>query len=142
MKVIVLLNTLFAGAVLLTVLACADGSNSHSSGEINQINIPAGSTETSVSGELENFQSEKVFTIAMEAEQTLSVNQIMSNDDLKYITLNISDPNGQDVSDMDASCNNRKVVPMTITGNYTIRVAECMKADPWAGVFTLKIMIE
>jgi hypothetical protein len=43
---------------------------------------------------------------------------------------------------MDASCNNRKSITPTISGDYTLKVFQCKKADEWNGGFRFKITVK
>ncbi len=72
--------------------------------------------------------------------QTLQVEQL--NPGNQRVTLGITAPNGEDASDMDLSCNNKKTVNPTLAGDYSISVHECMKADEWKGNFKLKITVK
>lgn len=58
--------------------------------------------------------------------------------DARPVTLTITDPTGADATDMDASCNNRKVVENTSAGNYRVSVVERRKADAWRGGYKLR----
>lgn len=92
-----------------------------------------------VVGKLRGFHSEKVYVLRVRAGQQLSTSQL--GEGSHPVTVTLTDPHGNDASDMDASCNNRKLVSPTLPGDYTIKVVECMKAAPWRGTFRLKIKV-
>jgi hypothetical protein len=62
-------------------------------------------------------------------------------DSPRRITIFVKDPNGNDIGDSDASCNNRREISPTEAGDYTIEVVECRKADPWRGRFTFRVAV-
>jgi hypothetical protein len=104
-----------------------------------RITFRPGATSTTVTGRLTGFRSVRNYVIRVRRGQTLRVEQI--REDSRRTTITISDPDGEDASDMDASCNNQKRVDPTKKGDYRINVRECIKADPWRGTFTLRIRV-
>ena len=92
-----------------------------------------GATKAVVSGTFSGYQSKAEYVIKLRAGQTFK----LSSD--RYITLSIADPNGEDATDSDASCNGRKTIAPTIAGDYKITVVECRKADAWRGKYKLFI---
>lgn len=107
-----------------------------------RIDFKKGATSAIAKGALKNYDDEKTFVIELKARQTLRTEQIKEDDSLKYITVGITDPQGNPVGDSDASCNNRKEIKPTVAGDYKIRVFECRKADAWQGEFQLKVSAE
>lgn len=104
-----------------------------------RIKFARGATSVKVTGKLANFESEQRYVIEVGKGQSMSIEQVNPAD--KRVTLGITAPNGEDASDMDLSCNNKKTVSPTQAGDYTITVHECMKADPWKGSYTLKVTV-
>ena len=104
-----------------------------------RIRFARGAVRANVSGALAGFKSTRVYVIRVRAGQTIRTEQIGGRS--RPITISIKDPNGNDVSDSDASCNNRKEVSPTEAGDYTIEVVECRKADPWRGRFTFRVTV-
>lgn len=107
-----------------------------------RVKFRKGTVSKIVSANLNGFKSTKVFVIRVRAGQTLKVEQIKSDSSTHYVTVAIKSPSGEDVTDSDASCNNRKEVTPTESGDYVITVSECMKADEWRGSFRLKFWVE
>jgi hypothetical protein len=107
-----------------------------------RITFKRGAKQAVVNGNLYSYRSRKVFVIRVRRGQTLSIEQIKGDRSNRYITVSITAPNGEDVTDSDASCNNRKRVSPTRAGDYRIEVYECRKADPWRGSFKLKVRVE
>ncbi|MEP6901484.1 MAG: hypothetical protein ABJA66_07015 [Actinomycetota bacterium] len=107
-----------------------------------RITFKKGAKQLIVSGSLNSYRSKKVFVIRVRRGQTLKTEQSKSDLSSHYITVYIKAPNGADVDDSDASCNNRKEVTPTGAGDYRIEVFECQKADAWRGSFKLKIRVE
>jgi hypothetical protein len=95
-----------------------------------------------VTGNLTGYKSRRVFVIRVRRGQTLRVEQLKSGTSNRFTTLSIKAPNGADVTDSDASCNNRKRVSPTRAGDYRIEVVECQKADAWRGSFRLKLRVD
>jgi hypothetical protein len=103
-----------------------------------RVNFAPGATSAVVTGQLNGFNSRRVFLIRVRRGQRLRVEQIGS---AHPVSTTLEDPAGEDVSDMDASCNSHKDVSPTRRGDYTLTVGECRKADPWRGKFRLRIRI-
>lgn len=95
-----------------------------------------GATRAIVSGYFTGYKSKAEYVIRVRGGQTLSI------DSNRYITLAISDPNGEDATDYDASCNGRKSISPTARGDYRITVVECRKADPWRGKYNLNLTVK
>jgi hypothetical protein len=103
-----------------------------------RIRFSHGATRADVSGTLRNYRDKRNFVIKVRAGQTLRTEQIGS---AHPITLYISGPHGEDVGDSDASCNNRREISPTVTGDYQITVVECQKADAWRGSFRFRVTV-
>lgn len=104
-----------------------------------RISFARGATSAVVSGKLKGFQDKAVYVIKLKAGQTFSTEQIKSEASTQYITLSITDPSGEQVGDMDASCNNRFEIKPTVAGDYKIEVVQCQKADEWKGSFKFRV---
>ncbi len=107
-----------------------------------RITFKRGAKQAVATGKLYGYKGKKVFVIRVRRGQTLTTEQIRSVSSNRYITVSITAPNGEDVTDSDASCNNRKEITPTAAGDYRIEVYECMKADAWRGSFRLKVQVE
>lgn len=105
-----------------------------------RIKFPRNATSTVVTGKLNGFKEELNYVIEVGKGQTMTVEQV--NPANKRVTVWITAPNGEDASDADLSCNSQKKVSSTLKGDYTLKVSECMKADPWKGEFKLKITVK
>lgn len=103
-----------------------------------RIRFARGATSAVVTGQMNGFNSKRVYLIRVRAGQRLRIEQIGSS---HAVTTSLEGPDGEDVSDMDASCNSRKDFSPTARGDYKITVVECMKADPWRGKFRLRIRV-
>jgi hypothetical protein len=104
-----------------------------------RIRFARGAVRTDVSGTLNGFRSKRTYVIRVRSGQTLRTQQVGGS--RRPITISVRDPRGNDVSDADASCNNRKEISPTEAGDYTIEVFECQKADPWRGRFTFRVTV-
>ena len=102
-----------------------------------RIKFARGAVSANETGRLTGFDDSKTYVIKVRAGQTLRTQQTGRN----YITISIKDPNGEDVTDSDASCNNRKEVKPTLSGDYLLTVVECQKADKWRGTFRFRITV-
>jgi hypothetical protein len=122
---------ILAAASFLIVLTYAASAQT-------RVTFARGATSKIVAGQMSGFRSERVYLIRVRPGQTLRVAQI---DRSKPVTVTIEDPNGEDVSDMDASCNNRKSVSPTIRGDYRVTVVECRKADAWRGTYRIRFSV-
>ncbi len=127
--------------LLIAVILSAFAVESFAQNAI-RVRFRKGAFSKIVLGTLNGYQGKKVYVIRVRAGQTLKVEQIKSDASTRYVTLSIKSPSGEDVSDMDASCNNRKEVTPTESGDYVITVVECQKADAWRGRFKLKFTAE
>lgn len=102
-----------------------------------RIRFSRGVVSATVSGRLTGFESQRVYVIRVRGGQTLTTKQISG----RPISIFITGPDGQEAGDMDASCHsNREITPM-IAGDYTLRVVECQKADPWRGRFRFRVTV-
>jgi hypothetical protein len=107
-----------------------------------RISFEQGARTAVVTGSLAGYNSRRVFVIRVRRGQTLRVEQLKSETSARYATLSIKAPNGADVTDSDASCNNRKRISPTRAGDYRIEVYECRKVDAWRGSFRLKVRVD
>ena len=103
-----------------------------------RITFARGARSSTVTGTLNGYRSEKRYVIKVRAGQTLRTMQVGNSHD---ITIYIEDPDGEEVGDSDASCNNRREITPTDAGDYHIRVVECQKADRWRGTFRFKVTV-
>jgi hypothetical protein len=103
-----------------------------------RIRFARGATSAVVTGTLRGFNSERVYVVRVRRGQRLRVEQIGST---HPVTTTLTDPAGEDASDMDASCNSRKDHSPTKRGDYRITVVECRKADRWRGRFRLRVRV-
>ncbi|MEO6334794.1 MAG: hypothetical protein ABIO91_07400 [Pyrinomonadaceae bacterium] len=104
-----------------------------------RIGFKRGATRSTVSGNLNNFKSRRIYLVKVRDGQTMRTEQIGGA--RRPITIFIRDRDGNNVGDSDASCNNRKEISPTRAGDYTIEVVECQKADPWRGRFTFRVAV-
>lgn len=105
-----------------------------------RIKFAKGASSATVTGTLKGFKGDQSYVIAVGKGQTMTVEQVTAGN--KRVTLGVAAPNGEDMSDMDLSCNNSKKVSPTVAGDYTLNVRECMKADPWKGSYKLKVIVK
>jgi hypothetical protein len=103
-----------------------------------RVHFAPGATSAVVTGNLNGFKSRRVYVIRVRRGQRLRVEQIGST---HSVSTTLEDPAGEDVSDMDASCNSHKDVSPTKRGDYTLTVVECKKADRWRGKFRLRVRV-
>ena len=108
--------------------------------KVERIKFARGAVSATVTGKLSGFDDEKSYVLGVGKGQKLTVEQV--NDDANYTTVGVVAPNGEEAGDMVANCNNHREIPKTSAGDYTIRVTECMKADPWKGSFKLKVTVK
>lgn len=107
-----------------------------------RINFKRGATSAVVTGYLNGYRDKKVFLIRVRRGQTLRTAQAKNDLSSHYITVFVKAPNGEDVGDSDASCNNRREIEPTRAGDYKITVVECQKADRWRGNFRLRVSVK
>jgi hypothetical protein len=106
-----------------------------------RVKFAKGAISVTVIGRLNNYDSKAVFIIRVKKGQTLTVQQIKANNS-NYVTLIITSPSGEDVTDAEANCNSNKTIESTAVGDYQVSVTECMKADAWSGNFKLKFTVK
>jgi len=123
---------IFISAVLLTASA---GFGQRS---VTRIRFARGATSAIVAGDLNGYRQTKIYFIRVRGRQTLSTSQVGTSHD---ITIYVTSPDGENVGDSDASCNNRREISPTESGDYKIKVVECQKADPWRGRFRFRIKV-
>lgn len=105
-----------------------------------RVNFAPGATSKVMTGRMYSFKSERVYLIRVKRGQTMWIEQVGGGSHTITIS-EILDPNGNDVNDMDASCNNRKKVAPTKRGDYRVTVRECQKVDPWRGRYRLRFKV-
>src|SRR5215217_4419790 len=81
---------------------------SHTTSAQTRIKFRRGAVQANVSGTLASYRSKRVYVIRVRSGQTFKTAQI--NVRPGPITISIHGPNGEDVGDSDASCNNRKEI--------------------------------
>lgn len=105
-----------------------------------RVNFAPGATSKTMTGQMNSFNSIRVYIIRVKAGQTMAIEQVGGGS--RSITISeILDPAGNDVSDMDMSCNSRKEVELTKSGDYRITVRECIKVDEWRGTYKLRFQV-
>lgn len=102
-----------------------------------RIRFSRGAVSATVSGRLTGFESQRVYVIRVRNGQTLTTKQISG----RPISIFITGPDGQEAGDMDASCHSDREITPTMAGDYTLRVVECQKADPWRGRFRFRVTV-
>lgn len=100
---------------------------------IKRIKFSKGSTKTTVTSYLNGYKDSQTYLIKVKKGQILV---LKAN---KYVSLFITDPNGDDVSDMDLSCHSNQKIKNTIAGDYKVKAVQCQKADEWKGSFKLSV---
>ena len=128
--------------ILAILIFPAFGTNEIFAQKAQRLYFKRGAKQLIATGNLSGYKGKKVFFIRVRAGQTLKTEQSKSDNSTHYITVSITAPDGADVNDSDASCNNRKEIAPTVAGDYRIEVYECQKADRWRGSFKLKIRVE
>lgn len=108
--------------------------------DYTRITFAKGAVSAQVTGHLSGFEDENEFIIDVAAGQTMTVKK--ATDDAEYISLAIINPLGENVTDMDAGCNGNKTNAITVSGDHSIRVTQCMKADPWDNDYTLDVTVK
>lgn len=119
---------------------CAWDKTAPKASKSTRIKFAKGAVSATVSGTLNNFDSEQVYVIAVNKGQTLTVEQ--TNQNAHYTSIYLTDPQGEDAGDLAADCHNRRKIEPTLAGDYTIRVVECLKADPWKGKYSIKVTVK
>lgn len=125
------------GVVVVTLLLVLS-SGTAMSGQ-TRVKFRRGAVSANVSGTLNSYKGKRIYVIRVREGQTLRTEQVRGS--TRPITIFIKDPSGEGVGDSDASCNNRREISPTTSGDYTIEVVECQKADPWRGRFTFRVTV-
>lgn len=102
-----------------------------------RIAFSRGGVSATVAGRLTDFESQRVYIIRVRQGQTLTTKQLSG----RPISIFIIGPDGEEAGDLDASCHNSREIKPTIAGDYTLRVVECQKADPWSGRFRFRVTV-
>lgn len=127
--------------LLVSVFVISLFVSAFASGPI-RIRFRKGTYGKNVSGYLNSYSASKTYVLWASQGQTFKIRQLINNSSTKLITLSIESPSGEDISDNDASCNNRKEFVLPETGDYKIKVVECMKVDEWRGKFRFNVTIK
>jgi hypothetical protein len=102
---------------------------------VKRIKFPRGATRVTVTGYLNGYKDSQSYLIRLRKGQKMTL------DANRYVSLYVTGPNGEDASDMDASCHSHQVIENTRAGDYKIRAVECRKADAWRGNFKLTVRV-
>lgn len=103
---------------------------------VKRIKFPKGATKVSVTGYLNGYRDSQTYLIKLRKGQTMKL------DANRYVSLYITDPDGEDASDMDLSCHSHQTVENTKAGDYRIKAVECQKADAWKGSFKISVSVK
>ena len=128
--------------ILIVLVVVFSASTAVFAQPTKRINFYKKATAATVSSSLQNYKDKKVFVIKVRRGQSLRTEQVGVPSSSHYITVSIRNPAGETVGDSDASCNNRREIAPTATGDYTITVVQCRKADAWRGRFKLKVEVK
>lgn len=110
--------------------------------DLTRVKFRKGTYGKNVVGYLNGYSAKKGYVLWAREGQTLKVGQIRNDASGKIVSLTITSPTGEDLSDYDASCNSQKEIALPETGDYQINVFECQKADAWKGNFKLNITVK
>lgn len=102
---------------------------------VKRISFARGASQATVSGRWHSADDEQVFLLRVRAGQTIRATGASGT------TIFISDPNGDDVTDADASCNSNKSVSPTVAGDYRLYVSPCLKFDPVPMTYRLTVRV-
>ncbi len=122
--------------LLIVVVIFVFGSIAAYSQSTTRIRFARGAKKTTVSNTLSGFKSKRRYVIRVKAGQRLRI------ETTRYVTINVTDPSGEDVMDRDLGCNGHIDYSPTVAGDYRIMVYECQKADPWRGRFTMTVRVD
>lgn len=125
-----IMKKIFVGILMLTFLSATVFAR-----PVKRIKFAKGATEIVVAGQLRDFKDSQVYLINLRAGQTFTIEDVGDNP----VTISVFEPGGKNVDDYDASCHGNFSLPKTKKGDYRIIVTECKKADPWKGVFKIKV---
>lgn len=103
---------------------------------IKRITFSKGAIKVSTKANLSGYKDSQTFVIRLRKGQKMTLNASRS------VSLFITAPNGEDVSDMDLSCHSRQTIENTVAGDYKIKAVQCGKADEWKGSFQLNITVK
>ena len=98
-----------------------------------RVRFTKGANSAFVMATLKNYDSKTVLVVSVKKGQTLQIKQIENETNGRYVTLIITDPNDEEVTDREANCNNNKTIENILAGDYKIEVIECTKAEAWSG---------
>lgn len=103
---------------------------------VKRIKFLKGATRTVAGGYLNGYKDSQTYLIRLRKGQKMTL------DASSGVSLYITDPNGKDASDMDASCHSHQIIEIEKNGDYKINAVECKKADPWKGSFKLTVRVK
>ncbi|QLQ31598.1 MAG: hypothetical protein HZT40_08345 [Candidatus Thiothrix singaporensis] len=95
-------------------------------GQPSRIKFDKGASTAVVTGKLADFDGEQTYLIEVGKGQTMTVEQLNKYSN-GQISIYVTDPQGGDANDLDASCHGKATVTPTMAGDYKIQVMECKK---------------
>lgn len=108
--------------------------------DYTRITFEKGAVSAQVDGKLTGFEDENEFVIDVAAGQTMTVKK--ATDDMEMITIQVMSPLGEQVADMQANCNGNHTIDLKTSGDYSIIVTQCMKADEWNNDYKLDVTVK
>lgn len=108
--------------------------------DYTRITFDKGAVSAQVEGKLTGFEDENEFVIEVSAGQTMTVKK--ATDDMEMITIQVMSPLGEQVADMQANCNDNHTIDLKTSGDYSILVTQCMKADEWNNSYKLDVTVK
>lgn len=106
-----------------------------------RISFVPGADHVVITGNLSSFDDAQYFVVDSAKGQTMTIEQLDQQGGGR-VSIYVTAPNGANANDMDLSCHSSASVSPTVAGDYAIKVVECKKADPWKGVYGIKVTIK
>lgn len=108
--------------------------------DYTRISFDKGAVSAQVNGVLKGFEDENEFVIDVAEGQVMTVKKVGNPEE--RISIWIKSPVGDDLVDRDLGCNGEASVTIPMSGDYSILVSQCMKADPWNNAYTLDVTVK
>lgn len=121
--------------------AKAAGNAAQGTHPVRRISFVPGADHAVITGNLSGFDDAQYFVVDAAKGQAMTIEQLDQQGGAR-VSIYVTAPGGGDANDMDLSCHSSASVSPTAAGDYAIKVVECQKADPWKGVYGIKVTIK
>lgn len=122
------IRTGLAVTAVLTLSLPADASTS-------RVSFKRGTSSATLSGRFRTVDDMNTYLLKVKDGQTIKITASAK------VSVFVVDPNGDDATDADLSCNSKKIIDETFAGDYEVQVSPCLKYDNPLGSYKVTLAV-